>query len=106
MELVREGEANGERIFLANAMQCQTLEALGAREAQCIIVALENAAKIRQVCETIMRIDKGINTIVKVRNESHAKIIEEFGITHIINASEEIAEIITREALTCEIKHT
>ena len=106
MELVREGEANGERIFLANAMQRQTLEALGAKESQCIIVALENAAKIRQVCEAIMSLDRKINTIVKVRNESHAKIIEEFGINHIINASEEIAEIITKEALTCEIKHT
>ncbi|HHD77886.1 MAG TPA: potassium transporter [Campylobacteraceae bacterium] len=106
MDLVREGEANGEKIFLANAMQRQTLEALGAKESQCIIVALENAAKIRQVCEAITSIDPDINTIVKVRNESHAKIIEEFGINHIINASEEIADIITKEALTCEIKHT
>ena len=106
MELVKEGEKQGEKIFLANAMQQQTLEALGAKEAQCIIVTIDNAAKIRQICETIMRIGKNINTIVKVRNESHAKIVAEFGVNHIINVSEEIADIITKEALTCEIKHT
>ncbi len=106
MALVKEGEKMGERIFLANAMQQQTLEALGAKEAQCIIVTIDNAPKIRQICETIMRIDKDINTIVKVRNESHAKIVAEFGINHIINASEAIAELITKEALTCDIKRT
>lgn len=106
MELVKKGEAEGEKIFLANAMQQQTLEALGVKEAQAVIVTLDNAPKLRLVCEAIMRIDKGINTIVKVRNESHANIIAGFGIQHIVNASEEIAEIMTREALTCEIKPT
>ncbi len=106
MDLVKKGEAAGEKIFLANAMQRQTLEALGVKASLAVIVALENAAKIRQVCEAIVGIDPDINTIVKVRNESHKKIIESFGIRHIIDASEEMADIITREALTCELKHT
>ncbi len=106
MDLVKKGEAAGEKIFLANAMQRQTLEALGVKASLAVIVALENAAKIRQVCEAIVGIDPDINTIVKVRNESHRKIIESFGIRHIIDASEEMADIITREALTCELKHT
>ena len=54
MDLVKKGEAQGERIFLANAMQRQTLEALGAKESLAVIVALDNAAKIRQVCEALM----------------------------------------------------
>ncbi len=106
MDLVKKGEEDGERIFLANAMQRQTLEALGAKESLAVIVTMENASKIRQVCEALMSLDKNINAIVKVRNESHKKIIEDFGIRHIIVASEEMAEIITREALTCEIRHT
>jgi len=106
MDLVKLGEEQGEKIFLANAMQRQTLDALGAKASLAVIVALDNAAKIRQVCEALMSLDKNINAIVKVRNESHKKIVEGFGIRHIIVASEEIAEIITREALTCELKHT
>ena len=106
MDLVKEGENNGEKIFLANAMQRQTLEALGVKESLAVIVALDNASKIRQICEAIMGVDKNINTIVKVRNESHQKIVEEFGINHVINASEEMANIITKEALTCKLKHT
>ncbi len=106
MDLVRKGEEEGEKIFLANAMQRQTLEALGAKNSLAVVVTMENAPKIRQVCEALMALDKNINAIVKVRNESHAKIVRDFGIKHIINASEEIAERITKEALTCEIKHT
>jgi len=106
MDLVRLGEEEGEKIFLANAMQRQTLEALGARESMAVIVALDNAPKIRQVCEALMSLDKKINTIVKVRNESHKRIVEEFGIRHIVVASEVMADIITKEALTCELKHT
>jgi len=106
MNLVKEGEEQGEKIFLANAMQRQTLEALGVKESLAVIVALDNASKIRQICEAIMGIDKNINTIVKVRNESHKKIVEDFGIKHIIDASEEMANIITKVALTCELKHT
>ncbi len=106
MNLVKEGEDDGEKIFLANAMQRQTLEALGVKDSLAVIVALDNASKIRQICEAIMGIDKNINTIVKVRNESHQKIVEDFGIKHIVNASEEMANIITKVALTCELKHT
>jgi CPA2 family monovalent cation:H+ antiporter-2 len=106
MDLVRKGEEAGEKIYLANAMQRQTLEALGAKNSLAVIVTLENASKIRQVCEAVMALDPNINAIVKVRNESHKKIVEDFGIRHIIVASEEMAEIITREALTCELKHT
>ncbi len=106
MDLVKKGELDSQKIFLANAMQRGVLEALGAKESMAIIVALDNASKIRQVCEAIVSIDKNINTIVKVRNESHKKIIKEFGINHIIDTSEEMARIITKEALTCELKHT
>jgi len=104
MDLVKKGEEEGEKIFLANAMQRQTLEALGAKRACAVIVAMENASKIRQICEALVSLDPNINAIVKVRNESHRRIIESFGIRHIIVASEEMAERLTKEALTCELK--
>jgi CPA2 family monovalent cation:H+ antiporter-2 len=105
-DLVALGESKDEPIILANAMQRQTLEAVDIKDSFAVIVAIDNTQKLRLTCEAISSIDSDINTIVKVKNESHKKIIEGFEIKHIVNASQEMAKILTKEVLNCEIKNT
>ncbi len=106
IQLVKLGKSNDEPIILANAMQTQTLEAVDIRDAFAVIIAIDNAVKLRLTCEAISNIDSSINTVVKVKNESHKKIIEGFKINHIINQSDEMAKILTKEVLNCEIKNS
>jgi CPA2 family monovalent cation:H+ antiporter-2 len=106
IELVKLGKENQEPIILANAMQTQTLEAVDIKDAFAVIVAIDNVVKLRLTCEAISNIDADINTVVKVQNQSHKEIIQEYKINHIINASEEMAKILTKEVLNCEIKNS
>ncbi len=106
IKLVKLGRSNDEPIILANASKTDILEALDIRDAMAVIVAIDNAVKLRLTCEAISSIDENINTVVKVKNRSHQNIIEGFNINHIINESDEMAEILTREVLNCKIKNT
>jgi len=103
-DLVELGESQDEPIILANAMQRQTLEAVDIKDSFAVIVAIDNTQKLRLICEAISSIDADINSVVKVKNESHKKIIEGFNIKHIVNESQEMAKILTKEVLNCEIK--
>ncbi|MCH9813939.1 MAG: cation:proton antiporter [Epsilonproteobacteria bacterium] len=105
-ELVKLGKSKKEPIILANAMQIGTLEAVNIRSSFAVIVAIDNAFKLRLTCEAISAIDVNINTVVKVKNDSHQKIIEGLNVNHIINESQEMAKILTKEVLNCEIKNT
>jgi CPA2 family monovalent cation:H+ antiporter-2 len=102
--LVQAGEAAGEPIFLGNAAQRHVLKALGIQEAFAVIVAIDNLKKLRLVCEAIDSFDVPINTIVKVRNQSHKETLEGLHINHIVNESEEMASILIKEALTCKFE--
>ena len=104
INLVKLGKKNEEPIILANAMQTQTLEAVDIKDAFAVIIAIDNVVKLRLTCEAISNIDADINTVVKVQNESHKKIIQEYKINHIVNASQEMAKVLTKEVLNCEIK--
>jgi CPA2 family monovalent cation:H+ antiporter-2 len=102
-ELVDEGEKDGEPIYLANAMQRDTLKAFDIKEALAVIVTIENTLKLRLTCEAIQAVAPNVNTVVKVKNRSHKNIIESFDINHIVNESEEMAELLSREVLNCRI---
>jgi len=106
IELVKLGKANDEPIILANAMQIQTLEAVDIKEAFAVIIAIDNVVKLRLICEAISNIDADINTVVKVQNKSHKKIIQEYKINHIVDTSQEIAKVLIKEVLNCEIKNS
>lgn len=105
MNFVNLGRERNEPIILANASRVDTLEAVGIRESVAVIVAIDNASKLRLICEAISSIDSDINTVVKVANKSHQEIIDGFKINHIINESEEIAKILIDEVLNCKIKN-
>ena len=106
VKLVDLGLERNEPIIMANVTRADTLEAVGIRESVAVIIAIDNAFKLRLTCDAISSIDADINTVVKVKNSSHQKIIDGFKINHVINESEEIANILIKEVLNCKIKNT
>ena len=101
--LVEKGRAEGEPIILANAAQKSVLEAVNIRESLAIMLAIDNAKKLRLICENIASFDADINSIVKVKNASHEAIIKDLKINHIINQSDRMADILMEEAVRCRM---
>ena len=101
--LVEKGRSEGEPIILANAAQKSVLEAINIRESLAILLAIDNAKKLRLICENIASFDADINSIVKVKNASHENIIKDLKINHIVNQSERMADILMEEAVRCRI---
>ncbi len=103
MKLVELGRSEGQPILLANAAQKSVLDAVNVNECLAIMIAVDNAKKLRLICENIASFDADINSIVKVRNASHAAIIKDLHIKHIVNQSEEMAKILMNEAVKCRM---
>jgi CPA2 family monovalent cation:H+ antiporter-2 len=103
IKLVEKGRAKGEPIILANAAQKSVLEAVNIRDSLAIMIAVDNAKTLRLICENIASFDADINTVVKVRNSSHAEIIQDLKVNHIVNQSEEMAKILMNEAVKCRL---
>ena len=101
--LVEKGRSEGEPIILANAAQKSVLEAINIRESLAVLLAIDNAKKLRLICENIASFDADINSIVKVKNASHENIIKDLKINHIVNQSERMADILMEEAVRCRI---
>lgn len=101
--LVEQGRADGEPIILANAAQKSVLEAVNIRESLAIMIAIDNAKKLRLICENIASFDADINSIVKVKNASHEEIIKDLKINHIVNQSDRMADILMNEAVQCRM---
>jgi CPA2 family monovalent cation:H+ antiporter-2 len=104
IKLVEEGRADEQPIILANAAQKSVLEAVNIKESLAIMVAITNAKKLRLICENIASFDADINSIVKVRNSSHEAIIKDLKISHIVNQSHKMAEILMEEAVKCRMR--
>ena len=101
--LVEKGRAEGEPIILANAAQKSVLEAVNITESLAIMIAIDNAKKLRLICENIASFDADINSIVKVKNASHENIIKDLKINHIVNQSDRMADILMEEAVRCRM---
>jgi CPA2 family monovalent cation:H+ antiporter-2 len=103
IKLVELGRSRKEPIILANAAQKSVLEAVNIKESLAIMVAIDNAKKLRLICENIASFDCDINAIVKVKNASHEAIIKDLKINHVVNQSEQMANILMNEAVKCKI---
>ncbi len=103
MQLVEKGRADDVPIILANAAQKSVLEAVNIEECLAIMIAIDDAKKLRLICENITSFDEDINSIVKVKNASHEAIIKDLKINHIVNQSEEMAIIMMEEAVKCRL---
>jgi len=100
-EAIEKGE---ESIFLANAAQKSVLEHFNIKDSLAVVIAISNDKQVRLIAENIHSFGEGINSIVKVRNDSQEEIIKDLNIKHIINSRETISNILVEKVLTCELK--
>ncbi len=103
IQLVEKGRADGVPIILANAAQKSVLESVNIEQCLAIMIAIDDAKKLRLICENITSFDGDINSIVKVKNASHEAIIKDLKINHIVNQSEKMANILMEEAVKCRL---
>ncbi len=103
IQLVEKGKKEGDPIILANAAQKSVLEAVNIEDSLAIMVAINDAHKLRLICENIASFKGNINAIVKVRNASHEAIIKDLHINHVVNQSDKMAAILMEEAVKCRL---
>ncbi len=100
IKLVDSAIKNGEQsIFLANAAQRGVLEHFCIRNSRSIIVAINNEHQMRLTCENINSFNLDINTVVKVRNHSEAKVLEGLNIKNIIITQDIISDILVEKVV-------
>jgi len=100
IKLVDSAIKNGEQsIFLANAAQRGVLEHFCIRNSRSVIVAINNEHQMRLTCENINSFNLDINTVVKVRNHSEAKVLEGLNIKNIIITQDIISDILVEKVV-------
>jgi len=102
--LVEEAKKDNHPVILANAAQKEVLQSLNIEDSLAVMVAVSNAKKLRLICENISSFNANINSIVKVNNDSHEKIIKDLNISHVVNQSKEMTNILMQEAVKCKIR--
>jgi len=101
IKLVDNAIKNGEQsIFLANAAQRGVLEHFCIRNSKAVVVTINNEHQMRLICENINSFNSDINTIVKVRNSSEAKVLEGLNIKNIIITQDIISDILVKKIET------
>lgn len=97
---IAEGQSS---IYLANAAQKMVLNHFNVNQCSAIIVTMENEIQRELICENISSFNKNINAIVKVNNSAEEEVISQLGIRHVINGRYIVADILAKEALSCQI---
>ncbi len=103
IKLVKEGKANNEPIYFANAAQKQVLESFNIQKSVATILAISNEKKIRLICETIESFELDINVIVKVSNYRQYEALQDLTFCHLINQNKTVAQILVDKAISCNI---
>jgi CPA2 family monovalent cation:H+ antiporter-2 len=104
INVVDKAIENGENeIYLANAAQKSILEHFNVKDSLAIITAIKNEHTLRLICENISSFGDGINSIVKVKNESQEEVINDLKIKRVINGSKIITEILAKKVLECKM---
>ena len=101
---VRLGEAKGEPIYFANAASQDILHSFQIEKAAAVIVAVGNPRHLRLICEALNRVAKGVNIVIKAANRAEEAMLADLNIGHIIVQSEEMAALLVKEAVQCELQ--
>jgi len=103
IKLVDNAIKNGEQsIFLANAAQKGVLEHFCIRNSRAVVVTIDNEHQMRLICENIDSFNLDIDTIVKVKNHSEAKVLEGLNIKHIIITQDIISDILVEKVVEAQ----
>jgi len=105
IKLVDNAIKNGEEsIFLANAGRKGVLEHFCIRNSKAVVVTINNEHQMRLICENINSFNLDINTIVKVKNSSEAKVLEGLNIKNIVVTQDIISDILVEKVEESKVK--
>jgi len=100
---VRLGESRGEPIYFANAANQDILNSFNIEKAASVIVAVGNPRHLRLICEALKRVGRVSTIVIKAANRAEEAMLADLQIGHIIVQSEEMASLLVREAVRCDL---
>lgn len=100
---VKEGHKRGDIVFFGNAASKTMLNSLFIKNANAVIIAVDNDEKIRLICEAINSIDPTITIVLKVTHQSQIEDFKDLKIDSFINENELVAEQLVQSATQCKI---
>ena len=74
---------SGYNVIFRNVTNKELLKSVNLKEAKHIIIAIDNAHKLYQVCDAVQQMVSTDKIIVKVHTKSEADIIKDFDISNI-----------------------
>ncbi len=88
------GVKDNEPIIFGNALKKQILQSASINKASKIIIAIDNAKKLRQACETIAHFVTKEKIIIKVHSEREKSLVADLGIENIIIENNEASNAV------------
>jgi len=102
---VREALQDGVECYLGDVSKSSIIEALNIEKAAAIIVTLDNIAKKRLICESILKVTKNANLIVKVVSLEEKEQLADLDITTIVDGKMEVARVLVERMITCQLNY-
>lgn len=87
-------QSANEPIIFGNALKKQILEKASIDKASKVIIAIDNAKKLYQVCETIIDFVPREKIIIKLHSEREKSLIESLGIENIVIENSETSKAV------------
>ncbi len=93
----------GDVVFLGNAQARPLLESVYIKNAQAVIIAIDNDEQIRLICESIKALNPQIHIIVKITHNVQAEDLKELDVHDVINENEVLSKKLVDKATSCAL---
>lgn len=100
---VQEALADGEKAYYGDMSKIGILDKLHIHEAISVIVTLDNLAKKRLVCESILNYAPEVKVVVKVVSIEEKRELRGLPISVTVDGKKEVASRLVCEALYCDL---
>ena len=102
---VQEAVDAGIEAYLGDMSKLSMLDTLHAKSSAAVIVTLDNIDKKRAICEAIVKYTRNINLIVKVNSLKDKQLLDDLGITTIVDSKVEVSRVLVERMITCQLKY-
>ena len=100
---VQTGKEKGDVVFFGNAASKHMLNSLYLKNANAIIIAIDNDEKVRLISESIRSINPTIPIVIKITHQAQIDDLKDLDIHGFINENEIVAQGLIQKATRCEI---
>ncbi len=100
---VQTGKERDDVVLFGNAASKHMLNSLYVKNANSVIIAIDNDEKVRLICEAIRDINPHISIVIKVTHQAQIDDLADLNIHGFINENEIVAEKLVLKATRCEI---